>query len=103
MSRRPVRCYAAGTAEGPALVLGGSLSFWGGVDAATGRIIDRSHADSGACITGAILVMPGGRDGSLWYYRALVDAFRANPAHPSQLVDELERTVTEMETLARAE
>ena len=45
----------------------------------------------------------GGRDGSLWYYRALVDAFRANPAHPSQLVDELERTVTEMETLARAE
>lgn len=64
MSRRPVRCYAAGTAEGPALVLGASLSFWGGVDAATGRIIDRSHADLGACITGAILVMPGGRGSS---------------------------------------
>jgi (p)ppGpp synthase/HD superfamily hydrolase len=44
----------------------------------------------------------GGRDGSLWYYRALVTAFRANPAHPRQLVDELDRTVTEMETLARA-
>jgi (p)ppGpp synthase/HD superfamily hydrolase len=44
----------------------------------------------------------GGRDGSLWYYRALVTAFRANPAHPHQLVDELDRTVTEMETLARA-
>ena len=45
----------------------------------------------------------GRRDGSLWYYRALVDAFRANPAHPRQLVDELDRAVTEMETLARAE
>ena len=43
----------------------------------------------------------GRRDGSLWYYRALVDAFRANPAHPRDLVDELDRTVTEMESLAR--
>jgi (p)ppGpp synthase/HD superfamily hydrolase len=42
----------------------------------------------------------GRRDGSLWYYRALVDAFRANPAHPPELLDELDRTVTEMESLA---
>ena len=42
----------------------------------------------------------GGRDGSLWYYRALVDAFRANPAHLPELVDELDRTVSEMESLA---
>jgi len=42
----------------------------------------------------------GRRDGSLWYYRALVDAFRANPAHPPELVDELDRTVSEMEQLA---
>jgi (p)ppGpp synthase/HD superfamily hydrolase len=42
----------------------------------------------------------GGREGSLWYYRALVDAFRANPAHPPELVDEMDRTVTEMESLA---
>jgi (p)ppGpp synthase/HD superfamily hydrolase len=42
----------------------------------------------------------GGRDGSLWYYRALVDAFRANPAHLPDLVAELDRTVGEMEALA---
>jgi (p)ppGpp synthase/HD superfamily hydrolase len=41
----------------------------------------------------------GGRDGSLWYYRALVDAFRANPAHHEALVAELDRSVTEMEKL----
>jgi (p)ppGpp synthase/HD superfamily hydrolase len=45
----------------------------------------------------------GRRDGSLWYYRALVDAFRANPAHPRELVGELDRTVAEMEALAAAD
>ncbi len=42
----------------------------------------------------------GGREGSLWYYRALVGAFRDNPAHHAALVDELDRAVTEMEVLA---
>jgi len=42
----------------------------------------------------------GGRDGSLWYYRAMLEAFRANPAHPADLVDELDRAVEEMEALA---
>ena len=42
----------------------------------------------------------GGRDGTLWYYRALVDAFRA--AGPTPLVEELERTVGELERLADA-
>jgi hypothetical protein len=42
----------------------------------------------------------GGRDGSLWYYRALVEAFRANPEHPRDLVDELDRAVRELGALA---
>ena len=37
------RVYAAGEAEGAALVLSEPLSFWGGIDVTTGRIIDRSH------------------------------------------------------------
>jgi len=40
------------------------------------------------------------RDDTLWYYRALVDAFRANPAHVPALIDELDQAVTEMERLA---
>ncbi|GAC1367509.1 MAG: HD domain-containing protein [Polyangiales bacterium] len=46
----------------------------------------------------------GRRDGTLWYYRALVTAFRAAGADPRmpRLVDELDRTVTEIERLARA-
>lgn len=41
----------------------------------------------------------GQRAGSLWYYRALVEAFRARGQFVT-LVDELDRTVTELEQLA---
>ena len=40
----------------------------------------------------------GGRDGTLWYYRALVEAYHAHERTP--LTDELERTVSELESLA---
>lgn len=40
----------------------------------------------------------GGREGSLWYYRALVEAFRQ--VWPSPPIDELERVVSELEQLA---
>jgi GTP pyrophosphokinase len=43
----------------------------------------------------------GGKDGSLWYYRALVEAYRAAaPPHFAAIIDELDRVVTEMELLA---
>lgn len=44
-----------------------------------------------------------GRDESLWYYRAAVEVMRENPAHVPALVDELERTVREIERLADAQ
>jgi predicted aconitase with swiveling domain len=61
---REARAYAVGDAEGQALVLTEALSFWGGIDVTTGRIIDRSHPDVGTCVTGTILIMPGGRGSS---------------------------------------
>ena len=58
------RTLAAGSAVGAALVLRAPLSFWGGIDSETGKVIDRSHPDLGACVTGCVLVMPGGRGSS---------------------------------------
>lgn len=45
----------------------------------------------------------GGKDDSLWYYRSLVTEFREAGGSESmkRLVDELDRTVTEIELLAR--
>jgi GTP pyrophosphokinase len=40
----------------------------------------------------------GGRDGTLWYYRTLVDALRSDGI--ALLVEELDRVVTELESLA---
>lgn len=40
----------------------------------------------------------GGREGTLWYYRAMLNALRA--AGPSAVVEELDRVVTELEKLA---
>lgn len=40
----------------------------------------------------------GRRDGTLWYYRAVLEVLRQGRAN--RLVDELERVVTELETLA---
>lgn len=42
----------------------------------------------------------GGKDGTLWYYRALVQAFRE--AGTSPLIEELARVVSEIERLASA-
>ena len=44
------------------------------------------------------------KDGSLWYYRALVEEFRRAGGSEQQvhLVDELERTVSDMEQLAKS-
>lgn len=40
----------------------------------------------------------GNRDGILWYYRGLVTAFRHSGLAPRDLVDELDRVVTHLET-----
>lgn len=40
----------------------------------------------------------GGKDGTLWYYRSLIDEFQA--ACPSPIVEELDRVVAEIERLA---
>lgn len=61
---RPAMRLAPGEADAPALVLSEPLGFWGGVDVATGRIIDRRHPDYGAQVSGRALVMPGGRGSS---------------------------------------
>jgi GTP pyrophosphokinase len=39
----------------------------------------------------------GGKDGSLWYYRSLVEAFRQDNSTP--IIEELDRVVSELEKL----
>ena len=58
------RVLSPGCADAPALVLDEPLSFWGGVETATGRVADVHHPRHGAVVTGRVLVMPAGRGSS---------------------------------------
>lgn len=70
------RALIHGSAAGRAIVLEEPLSFWGGFDPASGRVIDRHHPQAGASLTGLIVVMPGGR-GSSSSSSVLAEAVRA--------------------------
>ena len=54
---------AAGRGGGPAFVTD-PVSFWGGVSADDGSIIDIHHRDHGRSLAGTVLVMPVGRGSS---------------------------------------
>ncbi|MCB9405440.1 MAG: DUF126 domain-containing protein [Phycicoccus sp.] len=60
-----VRAHALtrGEGSGPMIRLAEPVSFWGGVDH-RGTIIDRHHPDHGVKLSGAVLVMTGGRGSS---------------------------------------
>ena len=55
------RSLAPGAAQGPLLFAQEGLSFWGGVDAATGEVADRHHPLRGQSLTGRVLAIPSGR------------------------------------------
>jgi len=78
------RTLVAGHATGIALVLDEPLSFWGGLDPATGILIDSHHPQRGASLTGRVLLMPSGRGSSSSSY-VLAEAIRAGTA-PAAIV-----------------
>ncbi|HEX6946072.1 MAG TPA: DUF126 domain-containing protein [Acidimicrobiia bacterium] len=58
------RSLAPGVAVAEPLVLDEPLSFWGGVDPATGLIVEPSHPQYGESVAGRVVVMPHGRGSS---------------------------------------
>ena len=52
------RMIVPGSATGPVCRLSRPISFWGGVEPTTGRIIDPRHPDCGKEIAGTVLVIP---------------------------------------------
>ena len=68
-----------GVGTGTALVLDEPLSFWGGLDPVTGRLIDAHHPQLGATLAGRVLAMPSGRGSSSSSY-VFAEAIRAGTA-----------------------
>ena len=70
-----------------ALVLAEPLSLWGGMDPATGELIDAQHPQRGANLAGRVLVMRSGR-GSSSSASVLAEAVRAGKQPAAILLGE---------------
>jgi len=81
------RVLADGVADGVALVLDEPLSLWGGVDPASGAIVDVRHPQLGTTVTGRVLVMRSVR-GSSSSSSVLAEAVRAGSAPAAILLGE---------------
>lgn len=60
------RGVAGGRADAEALVTSETISGWGGVDPATGTIIETRHELAGECFTDKVLVFRGAKGSSGW-------------------------------------
>ena len=60
------RKVVGGVAEGEALVTRETISGWGGVNPATGTVIESRHELKGQSFAGKVLVFPGAKGSSGW-------------------------------------
>ena len=81
------RSLLPGRARGELAVLEEPLSFWGGMDADDGRVIDARHPQAGLILAGRVLAMPSGR-GSSSSSSVLAEAIRASAAPTAILLGE---------------
>jgi predicted aconitase with swiveling domain len=75
-----------GVVEADALVTNDAISFYGGVDPDTGKVVEAGHELEGVTITGKILVFPSGKGstvGSYTMYR-----MKKNKTAPVAIVNE---------------
>jgi predicted aconitase with swiveling domain len=79
-----IEILVPGEAAGTIVRLEAPLSFWGGLDPATGTIIDRRHPQLDVNLTGHILAMEYGR-GSSSSTGVLAEAIRLDTA-PSGII-----------------
>jgi predicted aconitase with swiveling domain len=86
------RALVGGSASGAALVLDEPLSFWGGLDPTTGRVVEVGHPQHGSVVTGRIVVMPSGR-GSSSSATVLAEAIRLGTGPAGIVLGEVDQIV----------
>ena len=80
-----------GVAEGEAIVTKDGISFYGGVDPDTGKVVEVGHELEGQSVAGKILVFPTGKGstvGSYTMYR-----MKKNNVAPAAIVNKLIDTI----------
>lgn len=85
------RKVAKGSAEGEALVSTEGISFFGGVEPETGKVVEKGHPLEGEIVTGKVLVFPTGKGSTVGSY-ALYDMKKRGTA-PSAIVNKEIETI----------
>lgn len=70
------RGLCKGVAEGEALVTSQSISFVGGIDVDTGRVVEKGHQLEGQSIVGKVLVFPQGKGSTAGSYAIYAASLR---------------------------
>ena len=81
------RGVVEGRAVGEALVSSMPISFLGGVDAETGRVVEKGHDLEGECIAGRVLCFPHGKGSTVGSYVLL--ALKKRGLAPLAIVNEI--------------
>jgi hypothetical protein len=75
-----------GIAEGEAIVTKDGISFYGGVDPDTGKVVEVGHELEGQSVTGKILVFPTGKGSTVGSYT--IYRMKKNNTAPAAIVNE---------------
>ena len=62
------RKVANGKASGEAMISSDGISFYGGVEPETGRVVEKGHPLEGKSVTGKVLVFPTGKGSTVGSY-----------------------------------
>ena len=80
-----------GKAEGDALVTSQPISFYGGVDPDSGRVIERGHELQGEFVKGRVLVFPFGKGSTVGSY--IMYRLSKRGVAPSAIINERCETI----------
>ena len=80
------RVIYSGRAEGKALVSTQPISFYGGIDPVTGKVIERGHELLGESVKGRVLVFPYGKGSTVGSY--ILYRLRRKGVAPSAIINE---------------
>ena len=86
------RKISTGNAAGEALVTSMGISFYGGVDPETGRVVEKGHELEGQSVAGRVLVFPTGKGSTVGSY-TLYRLKKAGMA-PAAIVNAEAETIT---------
>lgn len=92
MRRHKVKVIVAANAKGRILKANSPLSFLGGVDPATGVVVDESHPLCGKTVHGTMLVIPRGKGSTVGSY-VLYSLATCNAAPAAIIMKEMDMIV----------